>query len=98
MTLLLALLIVTAVISLAGTAGVHAARRAEAHIGAWAWMLYLFLGIGMIFGARTIDHTLLSTFMWTKLTVFILTGCWLLAGRVRRREALFPMAARGETA
>lgn len=94
MTLILALLIVCAVLALAGTVGVRAARRAEMHAGAWAWMVYLFLGIGMIFGARTIDQVFLSAFMWTKLSVFIATGCWLLLRRLRRRESLLPNFSR----
>jgi hypothetical protein len=63
-------------------------RQAEEY--AWAWMIYLLLGVGMIFGATSVEQPLLSAFMWTKLTAFIVTGGWLFSGRLRRREALFP--------
>lgn len=89
-TMLAAIAIAVAVVTLAATVGRHGALRAERHIGAWAWMVYVFLGFGMMFGAMSIDHTLLSTFMWTKLSAFILTGLWLVQGRARRREPLLP--------
>lgn len=90
MTILLALLIALAVITLAVAFGFRAARRAESHIGAWAWLTYGFLGVGMIFGATSVADPLLSTFMWTKLIVFITTAAWLLAGRIRRGDAPLP--------
>lgn len=93
-TYLLAALIVVAVVTLALTAGRTGALRAERHVGAWAWIAYLFLGFGMMFGAASVSHPVLSTFMWTKLTVFILTGAWLAQGRLRRREPLLPGARR----
>ncbi|HKS92059.1 MAG TPA: hypothetical protein VJQ83_09045 [Tepidiformaceae bacterium] len=90
MTLFLALLIAGAVITLAVVVGFSAARRAENHIGAWAWLIYGFLGIGMIFGATSVSNPLLSTFMWTKLTVFLVTAAWLFAGRLRRGDSPLP--------
>ncbi len=90
MTLFLALLIAIAVLTLAVGVGFRAARRAEAYIGAWAWLVYAFLGAGMIFGATSVTNPLLSTFMWTKLTVFLVTATWLLAGRLRRGDAALP--------
>ncbi len=89
-TVALVLLIAVAVATLTATLGRTAALRAERAAGAWAWIIYLGLGLGMIFGAMSISHPLLSAFMWTKLTAFILTGAWLATSRVRRREALFP--------
>jgi hypothetical protein len=89
-TLLLVILIAAAVAGLALSVGPTAARRAEKATGAWAWIIYLGLGLGMIFGAMSISYPLLSAFMWTKLTAFILTGTWLLSGRIRRHEPLFP--------
>lgn len=82
--------IVLAVVTLTLTAGRHGALRAERHVGAWAWIVYLTLGLGMMFGAMSISQPLLSVFMWTKLTAFILTGIWLARGRLQRREPLFP--------
>ncbi|MGH2631872.1 MAG: hypothetical protein ACRDG3_00555 [Tepidiformaceae bacterium] len=82
--------IVIAIVVLTLTAGRHGALRAERHVGAWAWIVYLTLGLGMMFGAMSISQPLLSVFMWTKLTAFILTGVWLAGGRVRRREPLLP--------
>lgn len=90
MTLILALLIAAAVLTLAVAVGFRAARRAETRIGAWAWLVYGFLGVGMIFGATSVSNPLLSTFMWTKLTVFLVTAVWLLAGRMRRGDAPLP--------
>lgn len=90
MTILLALLIALAVLVLAVAFGFRAAKRAESHIGAWAWLVYGFLGIGMIFGATSVADPLLSTFMWTKLIVFITTAGWLLVGRIRRGDAPLP--------
>lgn len=89
-TYVFAAVIVVAVVALALTAGRTGAMRAERYVGAWAWIVYLFLGFGMMFGAASVSHPVLSTFMWTKLTVFILTGAWLAQGRLRRREPLLP--------
>jgi len=85
-----AVAIVLTIVVLTLTAGRHGARRAEQHVGAWAWIVYLALGLGMMFGAMSISEPLLSVFMWTKLSAFILTGVWLANGRLRRREPLFP--------
>ena len=93
-TLLFALLIASAVAALAITVGPAAARRAERATGAWAWIIYVTLGFGMMFGAMSITHPLLSAFMWTKLTAFILTGTWLLTRRIRRGERLLPGSRR----
>ena len=82
--------IVLAIVVLTLTAGRHGAIRAERRVGAWAWLVYITLGVGMMFGAMSISQPLLSVFMWTKLTAFILTGAWLAGGRLRRREPLFP--------
>jgi len=90
MTLFLALFIATAVLAFAAGLGFRTARRAEAHIGAWAWLVYGCLGVGMIFGATSVTNPLISTFMWTKLGVFLVTAAWLLAGRLRRGEAALP--------
>lgn len=87
-------IVIVAVAVLALTYGRMAARRAEGYIGAWAWLVYGGLGAGMIFGAMSITQPVLSAFMWTKLSAFILTGLWLAQGRVRRHERLFP-GARG---
>jgi len=87
---LTAVAIVLTVVVLTLTAGRHGARRAEQRVGAWAWIVYLALGLGMMFGAMSISEPLLSVFMWTKLSAFILTGVWLANGRLRRREPLFP--------
>lgn len=93
MTTIIAAGIVIVVVALfALTYGRVAARRAERYVGAWAWLVYGGLGAGMIFGAMSIQHPLLSAFMWTKLSAFILTGAWLAQGRVRRHERLFPGA------
>jgi len=89
-TLIFGALIVAAVATLTLTIGRHSARRAERHIGAWAWMTYVFLGAGMMFGAMSIEHALLSTFMWTKLSAFIFTGLCLARGRLQRGERLLP--------
>ena len=93
-TLVLALFIATAVAAFAVTFGPAAARRAERAAGAWAWIIYLALGLGMIFGAVSISHPLLSTFLWTKLTAFILTGAWLASRRIRTGQPLFPAIGR----
>lgn len=93
MTLLLIVAVTATVAALALTGGRMAALRAERHVGAWAWIVYLTLGFGMMFGAMSVTHPVLSAFMWTKLTAFILTGAWLASGRLRRRERLFPGAA-----
>ena len=85
-----AVAIVLTIVVLTLTAGRHGARRAEQHVGAWAWIVYLALGLGMMFGAMSISEPLLSVFMWTKLSAFILTGGWLANGRLHRREPLFP--------
>jgi len=90
MTVLLSASIVVALLAFGVTLGRHGARRAERHIGAWAWIVYVGLGTGMMFGAMTVEQVLLSTFMWTKLTVFIATGLWLVSGRIRRREPVLP--------
>ena len=92
-TALLAVVVAASVAILALTGGRIAALRAEHHVGAWAWIVYLTLGFGMIFGALSISHPVLSAFMWTKLTAFILTGTWLAGNRLRRREPLFPRQA-----
>ncbi len=89
-TLVFGALIVAAVATLALTIGRHSARRAERHVGAWAWITYVALGAGMMFGAMSIEHALLSTFMWTKLSAFIFTGLYLACGRVQRGERLLP--------
>jgi hypothetical protein len=89
-TLLLTISVAATVAVLALTGGRMAAQRAERHVGAWAWIVYLTLGFGMMFGAMSVSHPVLSAFMWTKLTAFILTGVWLANGRLRRRERLFP--------
>lgn len=93
-TLVVAGIVVVLVALFALTYGRRAARRAEGYVGAWAWLVYGGLGAGMIFGAMSIQQPVLSAFMWTKLSAFILTGAWLAQGRVRRRERLFP-GARG---
>lgn len=90
MQFLLTAAIVLAVLAIGVTAGRHAAVRAERHTGAWAWMAYVFLGGGMVFGAMSMDHTLLAAFMWAKLTVFVGTGLWLVQGRWRRGESVLP--------
>ena len=87
-------IVIVAVALLALTYGRMAAQRAERYVGAWAWLVYGGLGAGMIFGAMSIQHPILSAFMWTKLSAFMLTGLWLAQGRVRRHEPLFP-GARG---
>ena len=87
-------IVIVTVVLFALTYGRRAARRAEGYVGAWAWLVYGGLGGGMIFGAMSIQHPILSAFMWTKLSAFILTGLWLAQGRVRRHERLFP-GARG---
>jgi multisubunit Na+/H+ antiporter MnhB subunit len=89
-TLALAVIVISGVVLLALTYGRVAARRAERHVGAWAWLVYAGLGAGMVFGAMSIQQPVLSAFMWTKLSAFILTGLWLAQGRVRRHEPLFP--------
>lgn len=89
-TLIFATLIVAAVTTLSLTIGRHSARRAERHIGAWAWITYVFLGAGMVFGAMSIEQALLSTFMWTKISAFIFTGLYLARGRIQRGERLLP--------
>jgi len=83
-------MVVAGVALLALTYGRVAARRAERYVGAWAWLVYAGLGAGMVFGALSMQHPVLSAFMWTKLSAFILTGVWLAQGRVRRHEPLFP--------
>jgi len=90
MTLILALAIVCCLLVFGVTFGRHGARRAEQHVGAWAWITYVGLGAGMMFGAMSVQQVLLSTFMWTKLTIFIATGLWLVSGRIRRRERVLP--------
>lgn len=90
MNLILCAVIVVAVGVLGLTIGRRGARRAERHVGAWAWIAYVALGLGMIFGATSVQHVLLSAFMWTKLTVFLATGLWLVGGRIRRGESVLP--------
>lgn len=90
-TVLLAILIIATIVALTLTIGRRSARRAERHIGAWAWITYVGLGAGMMFGAMSMEHALLSTFMWTKLTAFIFTGLYLVRGRMQRGERLLPM-------
>jgi hypothetical protein len=90
MTLIIAAVIVCSLLLFGATFGLRGARRAEKHIGAWAWVLYVGLGTGMMFGAMSVQQVLISTFMWTKLTVLIATGLWLVSGRIRRRERVLP--------
>lgn len=90
MTFVLSASIVVALVAFGVTLGARGARRAERHAGAWAWIAYVVLGAGMVFGAMSVQQVLLSTFMWTKLTVLIATGLWLVSGRIRRGERLLP--------
>ena len=93
-TIVLAAAIVFAVLCLGWTVGRHGALRADRIAGPWAWIAYTGLGAGMSFGAMsTIDVPLLSTFMWTKVCVFIATGLWLASRRGARGERLLPRLA-----